>query len=438
MKLAVFGLGYVGCVSAACFADLGHEVIGVDINPSKVAQINSGHAPIIEPLLSDRLARQVKDGRLRAAVDVREAMAGAEVVFICVGTPSSENGALDYQHLREVAEQLSACLPLASPNVVVAIRSTVMADVVLEEVVPRLEKHGGRAGRDFGVCLNPEFLREGTAVSDFMAPSLTLIGEMDESSGARLAAVYDAIEAPIVRVDIRTAGLVKYASNAFHALKVVFANEFGVLCERAGADSRQVMDVFCRDTKLNISTAYLRPGFAFGGSCLPKDLRALLHRARHTDADLPVFNSILRSNELHVGRAVEAIRRSGSSNVGVVGLSFKTATDNLRESPLVSLVEQLIGRGFRVRVYDPEVILSRLFGGNREYIDRTIPHITALMEESLPSLVANSDLIVVGKAADGLDAALQEPKPGQLVLDLIRRWDRQLARVSGRTILRIC
>ena len=438
MKLAVFGLGYVGSVSATCFAELGHTVVGIDVNPAKVAQINAGHAPIIEPLLSEKLAREVKAGRLRATVDPREAMSGVDVAFVCVGTPSSESGGLDYQHLREVSEQLAECLPLANPNVVIAIRSTVMADVVLSEVLPRLERQGWKAGEQFGVCLNPEFLREGTAVDDFQSPSFTLIGEMDEQSGARVACVYEGVEAPVVRVDIRTAGLVKYASNAFHALKVVFANELGVLCDRAGADSRAVMDVFCQDTKLNISKAYLRPGFAFGGSCLPKDLRALLYRARHADVELPVFNSILRSNELHVGRAIDAIRRTTYTKIGVLGLSFKPATDDLRESPLVSLVEQLIGRGYHVRVYDPEVNLSRLFGANREYIDRTIPHITALISEDLTDLLSNCELVVVGKSIEGLDAALQDPMPGQVVLDLIRRWDRQLSTVAGRSIIRIC
>jgi GDP-mannose 6-dehydrogenase len=438
MKVAVFGLGYVGCVSATCLAEIGHNVTGVDVSAAKVAQINEGTAPIVEPQLAETLARVVAQGRLRATIVPEAALAGAEAVLICVGTPSAENGSLDYRQLHHVAEQLASSLHVAAPRPVVAIRSTVMAATVLQEILPRLEQHGARAGREFDLCVNPEFLREGSAVRDFRSPPITLIGELGEESGARLACLYQGIDAPVVRVDLKTASMIKYASNAFHALKIVFANEIGVVCESLGADSQAVMDVFCRDTKLNVSPAYLRPGFAFGGSCLPKDLRAILYSARHADADVPVLNTILRSNELHVRRAVDAIVRSGLRRVGMVGLSFKANTDDLRESPLVTVVEQLIGRGYNMRVFDAEVNMSRVFGRNREYIDRTIPHITSLMSDSLDDLIATSELIVVGKRFEGIEAALERrPVPGQVLVDLARLWAGSVTHLAGRPIVRI-
>lgn len=439
MKIVVFGLGYVGCVSAACLAELGHTLVGVDVNPEKVAQINAGHAPILEPGLPERIEQAVASGRLSATTSAATAMRDADVAFICVGTPSADSGALDYTHLQHVAEEISTCLHSANPGVVIAVRSTAMSDVVSNEVLPRLTHSGARLGTDFGLCVNPEFLREGSAVRDFHHPPFTLIGQSDEASGKRLADVYQNISAPIIQVDLATAGLVKYASNAFHAMKVAFANEIGVLCEHLGADSHAVMNVFCEDTKLNISTAYLKPGFAFGGSCLPKDLRAVLHRARHADEELPVLQSILRSNDLHIQRAADVVRRSGSRRIGMVGLSFKPETDDLRESPLVSLIELLIGRGLDVRVYDPEVTFSRVIGGNKAFIDRTIPHITNLMCESLDELVSSGDLIVVGKPTAGLDEAFNNvARNGQTILDLARHWNRQTERVAGRPIIRLC
>jgi len=438
MKIAVFGLGYVGCVSATCFADMGHTVVGVDVNAAKVAQINSGTAPVVEPRLGEILSRVVNEGRLRATVSPQEAMDGAEVALICVGTPSAPNGSLDHRQLLHTAEELASCLDVAASRPVIAVRSTVMAATVLEEMLPRLESRGARAARDFGLCVNPEFLREGTAVRDFWAPPLTLIGEMDEQSGARLACLYHKVDAPVIRVDLTTASVIKYASNTFHALKIVFANELGVLCESLGADSQAVMDVFCVDTKLNVSPAYLRPGFAFGGSCLPKDLRALLHYARHADADLPVLNAILPSNDIHLRRAFDAVAGSGCKRIGVVGLSFKPDTDDLRESPLVTLVEQLIGRGYMVRVFDAEVTMSRVFGRNREYIERTVPHITTLMTDSLEDLIATSELLVVGKRFPDLEATLERcPQETQVVLDVARLFKRSAACLGGRRIIRI-
>jgi GDP-mannose 6-dehydrogenase len=438
MNVAVFGLGYVGCVSAACLADAGHTVVGVDVSADKIAKINAGLSPIVEPGMADMVERMAREGRLRATAEADTALAHAEVALICVGTPSADHGGLDYAQLLHVADQLAPVLARAS-RPAVAVRSTVMGDILLREFLPRLERGGAREGRDFDLCVNPEFLREGSAVSDFHSAPFTLIGERNATSGDRLACLYQSVPAPLVRVDILSASLIKYASNAFHAMKIVFANELGVLCEHVGADSHVVMDVFCRDTKLNISPSYLRPGFAFGGSCLPKDLRAMLHYARHADAELPALNALIRSNELHVQRAMNAIAGNGKRRVGVVGLSFKSNTDDLRESPLVTLIEQLIGRGFPVRVYDRDVMLSEVFGRNREYIDRSVPHISSLLCGTLDDLVDSSDVVVVGKRFDDLDAVLRaRPRQDQTVLDLVRMWSASTPEIHGRPISRVC
>jgi len=439
MNVAVFGLGYVGCVSAACLADLGHSVTGVDIGADKVTKVNAGISPIVEPGIGDVVARAVADGRLRATTDAAAAMQDVDIALVCVGTPSTHHGALDYRQLLHVAEQLAPQPATGGSRPVIAVRSTVMADILLREFLPRLEKHGARNGRDFDLCVNPEFLREGSAVRDFQSAPMTLIGEMDPRSGDRLACLYQKVDAPIVRVDLATASLIKYASNAYHAMKIVFANELGVLCEQLGADSHTVMDVFCRDTKLNISKAYLKPGFAFGGSCLPKDLRAMLYRARHADADLPALGALLRSNELHIQRAIDAIVATGCRRLGIIGLSFKSNTDDLRESPMVTLVEHLIGRGFDLKVFDHDVMMNQVFGRNREYIDRTVPHIATLVCDSLDELVASSDLIVVGKNVSDLETALAaHGRHDQQVLDLARVWPATTSVVAGRRVSRIC
>jgi GDP-mannose 6-dehydrogenase len=413
--------------------------MGIDVSADKITKINDGIAPIIEPGISDMIRRVVAQRKLQATCDVETAMAGADIALICVGTPSRDHGALDYRQLLHVADQLASVLANRNSQTLIAVRSTVMGDVLLDEFLPRLERGGAREGPDFTLCVNPEFLREGTAVQDFYSPPVTLIGERAPAGGDRLATLYQGIQAPFVRVDVVTASLIKYASNAFHALKIVFANELGVLCERVGADSHAVMDVFCRDTKLNISSAYLKPGFAFGGSCLPKDLRAMLYRARHADADLPTLTALLRSNELHIQRAVDAVAATGHRRIGIAGLSFKANTDDLRESPLVTLVEQLIGRGFDLRVYDPDVAIGKVFGRNREYIERSVPHIASLLCESVERLVEESQMIVVGKRFDDLESVFRrQPVEGQIVLDLVRMWPANIHELHGRSMTRIC
>lgn len=421
MRLAVFGLGYVGSVSAACLSELGHSVIGVDVNPDKAEQIRSGRSPVLEPKLNELIAANVAAGRLTAA-DHPAAASDAELFMICVGTPSNAQGAVNTGALEAVCSQLSQMIAAGGAFRTVVVRSTVLPDVVTRTILPALESAGIKAGADFGFCVNPEFLREGSAVDDFFQAPFTLIGQYDERSGEAAAAVYAGLTAPVFRTNIPTASLVKYASNAYHAVKVAFANEIGSLAEAFGADGTAIMDVFCRDTKLNVSAKYLRPGFAFGGSCLPKDLRALLHHARHADIDVPMLGSVFASNTYQIERAVDRIQESGHRRIGLIGLSFKTGTDDLRESPLVTLAETLIGKGFDIRIYDPDVRLGHLIGTNRAYIEQAIPHIGGLMADSLRDVMQHAEVLVIGKPIPELktwDSAAEGEMP-ELVLDIAR------------------
>ncbi len=421
MRIAIFGLGYVGCVSAACLANEGHQVIGVDVNPLKVEMINAGKSPIIETGVDKLIAEAVAAGRLQATTTAAEAVTKADLSFICVGTPSNENGSLDLQYVRHVAGEIGRALGQQENYHIVAIRSTVLPGTVAKEVIPLLEEASGRqAGPDFGVCSNPEFLRESSAVADFYQPAFTLIGQWDERSGAQMAAIYKNIDAPIVRTDIPTAEMIKYVSNTFHALKITFANEIGNFCKKVNVDSHEVMRIFCMDTKLNISPVYLKPGYAFGGSCLPKDLRALLHRARQEDLDLPVLQAIPRSNELQARLGVEAVLRTNKKRVGILGLSFKAGTDDLRESPLVYLAETLLGKGYDLKIYDRNVSLARLTGANKQYIEKVIPHISSLLCASLEEVVAASEVLVIGNRLPEVAELLNRANGQHIVIDLVR------------------
>jgi len=419
MRLAVFGLGYVGSVSAACLSELGHTVIGVDVNADKAAQIRGGSSPVLEQGLTELIAANVAAGRL-TAFDDPQAAADAEVMMICVGTPSNAQGAVNISALEAVCAQLSTMIARAREFKTVVVRSTVLPDVVTRTIVPALESAGIKAGVDFGFCVNPEFLREGSAVSDFFQAPFTLIGEFNERSGEMAAKVYDGLNAPVYRTSIATASLVKYASNAFHAVKVTFANEIGSLADAFGADPAAIMEMFCRDTKLNVSAKYLRPGFAFGGSCLPKDLRALLHHARHADVDIPMLDAVFESNIHQVERAVDRIQQSGYRRVGLIGLSFKPGTDDLRESPLVTLAETLIGKGFDVRIYDPDVKLGSLIGTNRAYIEHAIPHISGLMADTLSDVMKHADVVVIGKPIPELSTWNDMKELPEMFLDIAR------------------
>jgi GDP-mannose 6-dehydrogenase len=421
MRLSIFGLGYVGCVSAACFAARGHDVIGVDVNELKVELINQGHSPVVEPGLSELIGEAVKARRLRATKDAVAAVTDSDVSLVCVGTPSNHNGSLDLSYIKRACQQIGDALEAKSRYHIVVLRSTMLPGTVANTVIPALEVYSGkRAGRDFGVAVNPEFLREGTSLYDFDHPPFTLIGADDEDAGAPLAKLYSQVDAPLISAGIKEAEMVKYACNSFHALKVTFANEIGNICQELGVDSHRVMEIFCRDDKLNLSPYYLKPGFAFGGSCLPKDLRALLHKAKEVDLRAPVLEAVLASNRLQVEKAAEMILRTGHRRVAVLGLSFKTGTDDLRESPMATLIETLIGKGLRLSIYDREVELARLHGANKEFIERGIPHIASLLCPSLPETVADAEVVVIGKKDKEFDALPNLLNDEQLVIDLVR------------------
>jgi GDP-mannose 6-dehydrogenase len=426
MRLSIFGLGYVGCVSAACFAKAGHEIIGADINQLKVDIINSGRSPIVEPGVEELLSRAVRDGKLVATTDAEVAVANSDVSLVCVGTPSNHNGSLDLTYVKRLCQQIGAALESKDRYHVVAMRSTMLPGTIYETVIPTLEVYSGkRAGRDFGVAINPEFLREGTSIHDFNNPPFTLIGADDEDTAGLLRKLYSNIDAPVLTVGIKEAEMVKYACNCFHALKVTFANEIGNLCKSLGVDSHQVMDVFCKDTKLNLSPYYLKPGFAFGGSCLPKDLHAITYKAKELDVEVPMLNSILESNRKQVARAVDMVLRTGRKNVGVLGLSFKSGTDDLRESPMVTLIETLIGKGMKLAIYDKDVELARLFGANKQYIEREIPHISSLMHSELTDVIDRSEVIIIGKKEEEFRVLSDRLNNGRVIIDLVRLLENE-------------
>jgi len=421
MKVAVFGLGYVGSVSAASFAADGHDVVGVDVNPDKVAAVTSGRSPIVEPGLDTLLERSVAAGRLRATTSTAEAVAESDLSLICVGTPSRKNGSLDLKYLIRVCEQIGDALKQKATYHVVVVRSTVLPGTTHGHVIPTLEAHSGKKyGEGFGVAVNPEFLREGTALKDFQHPPLTLVGHNHASDAAPTKALYDGIEAPLYSTSIRVAEMMKYTSNAWHAVKVVFANEIGNLCKRVGIDSHEVMDIFCRDEKLNISPYYLKPGFAFGGSCLPKDVRALQYRAREVDLEMPLINALLGSNQLQIRHALDQIVETGKKRIGILGFSFKAGTDDLRESPMVILGEALLGKGYELCIYDRNVSMARLMGANKEYIEQQIPHLSRHLCDSVDDVIARSDVIVIGNGAPEFSDAVARCRPDQTIIDLVR------------------
>lgn len=421
MRISVFGLGYVGAVSVAALADSGHELVGVDANPDKVAMVAAGRTPVIEAGLGELMAAGVAAGRIRATTDALEAVSASDLSFICVGTPSLSNGSLDLGQVEKVCGDIGAALAtLGRTGHVVVARSTMLPGSMDEVVIPALERSSGlRAGVDFGICCNPEFLREGTSIKDFRQPPFTLIGADDQAVATVVREVYASIDAEEVVVPVRVAEMAKYASNAFHALKVTFANEVGSICKASGIDGRVVMDVFARDTRLNVSAAYLRPGFAFGGSCLPKDVRALVHHAGRADVGVPMLNSILPANQAHLARAYELVRATGERRVGFLGFSFKAGTDDLRESPTVELIERLIGKGYEIGVYDRNVSLANLQGANRAYIEREIPHIASLMHATADDVLAAFDVIVIGNPSPEFVTVLEHAAPRHRIIDLV-------------------
>ena len=425
MSVSVFGLGYVGCVSAACLAGEGHAVYGVDVAQGKVDQIAAGKSTIVEDGIADLVASVVASGRLKATSSVHDAVMATEISLVCVGTPSRPNGSIDLQYVLRVAQQIGEALRSKNTWHTVVIRSTVMPGTIDTFVIPAIEQASGRRhGEKFAVCSNPEFLREGTSIADFRDPPFTIVGAMAESHAAPVLELYRKVSATSHVVPLRVAEMVKYSCNCFHGLKVGFANEIGNLCKALQIDSHEVMRLFCDDKKLNISTAYLKPGFAFGGSCLPKDLRAVVHRGRVEDVEMPILDAVLNSNKRQIERAFHMVIGAGSRRVGILGLAFKPGTDDLRESPVVTLVEMLIGKGCQILIHDRDVTRANIIGANREYVEKEIPHLWSLMRSTTDDVIAGCDVVVIGNSSKEY-RELGDRLDGRIVVDLARAIPRK-------------
>lgn len=421
MKISIFGLGYVGAVSAGVLASNGHTVVGVDPNPTKTDLINQGRSPIIEKDLPEIIEQAAASGSLTATTSAADAIAATDISLLCVGTPSNSNGSLDLRYIERVCQEIGEALAAKDSFHVVVARSTMLPGTVNNLVIPTLEEYSGKkAGENFGVCINPEFLREGTAVHDFFNPPKTVIGETDKASGDAIASLYSNLDAPLVRTNLETAEMVKYADNVWHALKVGFANEIGNICKSSGIDSHAVMEIFCKDTKLNLSPYYLKPGFAFGGSCLPKDVRALTYKSKQMDLQTPILDAIMPSNKVQVEIGIKLITEPGKKKIGILGFSFKAGTDDLRESPLVEVIEYLLGKGYDVKIYDKNVNVASLIGANKDYILKQIPHISALMAATQKEVLEHAEVIVIGNGAKEFDGVIDQMSPDQSMVDLVR------------------
>ncbi|PSS56840.1 nucleotide sugar dehydrogenase [Pseudomonas sp. BBP2017] len=420
MRISIFGLGYVGAVCAGCLSARGHQIIGVDVQALKIDLINSGKSPIVEPGLGELLQQGVASGKLRGTLDVREAVLETDISFLAPPTPSKRNGDLDVSYIEEVCRQIGQVLSLKTTRHTVVVRSTVLPGTLRKVVIPTLERYSGlKAGVDFGVAVNPEFLRESTAIKDYDYPAMTVIGELDSTSGDLLEEIYRELDAPIIRKTIEVAEMIKYTCNVWHAAKVTFANEIGNIAKAVGVDGREVMEVICQDHKLNLSKYYMRPGFAFGGSCLPKDVRALSYRAGQLDVESPLIDSLMRSNAAQVRKAFDIIASYDKRKVALMGLSFKAGTDDLRESPLVELAEMLIGKGFDLSIYDTNVEYARVHGANRDYIESKIPHVSSLLRSDFDEVVANADVIVLGNGDEAFAPLVERAPADKQVFDLV-------------------
>lgn len=421
MKISIFGLGYVGAVSAACFSKDGHTVIGVDNQQTKVDIINAGNSPIIEKDLDVLINEGVEKQLLSATTHTQNAVHATDLSFVCVGTPSQLNGSLDLTYVRRVCEELGDAIKSKNDFHIVVIRSTMLPGTMTDLVIPTLEEFSGKkVGNDFGVCINPEFLRESTAVFDFYNPPKTVIGETDPKSGEILARLYEKLEAPLIRTSVETAEMVKYTDNAWHAVKVGFANEIGNICKELNIDSHEVMNIFCQDEKLNLSPYYLKPGFAFGGSCLPKDLRALTYKSRMMDLQPGIMSSVLAANEYQIERGLKMILAKPTKKVGILGFSFKAGTDDLREAPMVEIIERLLGKGYDLKLYDKNVKLASLTGANKNYILNHIPHISKLMVDSIDDIMEHADVVVIGNGNKEFLSAIDKRKADQTIIDFVR------------------
>lgn len=420
-KISVFGLGYVGSVSLACLAENGHFIIGVDSNKTKVDIINQGRSPVIEDCLQSLIAKAVNNGKIQVSVDGEYAVLSTDISFVCVGTPSNSNGSLNLKYLERVAQEIGTYLRNKDSYHIIAIRSTVLPGTTENTVIPIIEeKSSKKAARDFGIVVNPEFMRESSAVNDFYNPPKTVIGALNRTDASEIAELYENINAPLIKTSVSVAEMIKYADNAFHALKVTFSNEIGNICKALNVDSHEVMEIFCQDTKLNLAPYYLKPGFAFGGSCLPKDVRALLYKAKMLDINVPVLDAILPSNELQIRNAVKRIIALDKKKVGILGFAFKAGTDDLRESPIVELIEILLGKGFEIKIYDKEVSLAKIIGANKEFIEKRIPHISRLMVKNPRNIADHSEIIIIGNKSSEFEDIFPLLKKEQYVFDLVR------------------
>jgi GDP-mannose 6-dehydrogenase len=438
VNVSILGLGYVGSVSAACFASIGNKVIGVDVSEAKVEMLNAGRSPILEARMGEMVSEQSRAGRLRATTDTVEAILESDLSFVCVGTPSLRSGKLDLSHVEKVMGEIGTALRQKKTHHTVVLRSTVLPGTTDLVVTPILESASGkRANVDFAICYNPEFMREGSAVSDFFSPPYSIFGASHPDHLARLRELYEEVPGRVFEVAIPVAEMVKYVSNLFHAVKVGFANEIGTLCQRLGVDTAAVTEIFTSDSKLNISAAYLKPGFAFGGSCLPKDLRAISHRAKELDLNLPMLESIMPSNSEHITRAVEAVLHAGKKKISILGLSFKAGTDDLRESPQVQLIKRLLGEGCQVQIWDEDVSIGRLAGSNRQYIEEVIPHIGSLLSTDFESVVRSGEVVVVGTKLRNPELLTHCLAPGQVVVDLVN-LERSKRPQGGASYQGIC
>jgi len=424
MKISVFGLGYVGCVTAACLAEEGHDIIGVDINKKKVDEINSGKPTIIEKGLNSLVEKNMRNDRLKATTNSNQAIINSELSLICVGTPSYPNGDINLEYIKNVSKEIGNALAAKNRFHTIVIRSTVLPGTTEGVIIPILENVSQKkASEDFGICINPEFMREGNGVYDFYNPERIVIGCRDKRSSDLVEEVYRSIEsikAPIVKTNIKTAEMIKYVDNAFHGLKVAFANEIGDICKKIGIDSHEVMNIFCMDKKLNLSPYYLKPGLSFGGSCIPKDLRALVYKARRLDQDCPVLESILDSNEKHKEKSIELILEQKKRKIGIFGLAFKAGTDDVRESPIVDIVETLIGKGYKLHIYDSNISIQDIFGSNRAFIEEKIPHITSLLCSSMKEVVDNSEILVLSNNSEEFKKIPEMMRDDHVLIDFVR------------------
>ncbi|MHC4958245.1 MAG: nucleotide sugar dehydrogenase [Planctomycetota bacterium] len=427
MHISIFGLGYVGAVSLGCLARDGHHVVGVDIDQTKLDLIASGNAPIVEEGMADLIKGAADSGRVSVTTSAVEAIAETQLSFLCVGTPCRANGSQDLSAMQRLSDQIGEAIREKDGYHVFVVRSTVMPGTVEGMIKESIEAHSGKTmGEDFGLCFQPEFMREGSSIKDYDNPPFTVVGCDSERSAGVLREVFGHLPCEFVETSIPSAEMLKYFCNIFHALKITFANEVGRVCQAMDVDSHEVMDLVCRDKNLNISTAYMKPGFAFGGSCLPKDTKALTYQAKRMDVNIPMLGALMASNRVHIDHAIDRVLESGERQVGMIGLSFKSGTDDLRESPLVTMAERFIGKGLDLKIHDPEVQLSRLIGANRRYIEEAIPHIGNLMVDSCDDLISHAKVLIVGLGdKDLLQKVREQARDDQIVLDLVNIPDRE-------------